>query len=360
MARKSKELSEAAKVETAKTAHKPPPFIEVTNQEALDVDHRSRCGGALRNARERLGLTTQEIASRLRLSVSQIEALEADNFAILPEATIVKGFIRNYAKQIKIDSEPLIDAYNVMVPGKAPQSFKLQPTADMRVTEYRKPNFLRNALLGILVVFCLGAWFFYQNYVQKPNPVKPTAELVQLGPPEPLPEAALPAAERAVDQTTTQIELPSSATTDANATSTQSSSTASTTPVAPATYAPLPVPPAPSPTANNQPTTSLSTNPIAPAQLDKSITESNVADPAVGMSKLEFAANQETWVSVTDVSGKEIYSKTLFEGNRESIEAKPPVNITVGNSLGTTLSVNGKPIDLAPHTRVNVAHIKIN
>ena len=78
------------------------------------------------------------------------------------------------------------------------------------------------------------------------------------------------------------------------------------------------------------------------------------------MSKLEFAASQETWVSVTDASGKEIYSKTLFEGNRESIQAKSPVNITVGNSLGTTLSVNGKPIDLAPHTRVNVAHIKIN
>jgi cytoskeleton protein RodZ len=360
MARKSKEVSDAANVEAAKSTHKPPPFIEVTNQEALDVGHRSRCGGALRNARERLGLTTQEIASRLRLSVNQIEALEADNFTILPEATIVKGFIRNYAKQIKIDSEPLIDAYNVMVPGKAPQSFKLQPTADMRVTEYRKPNFLRNAFLGILVVFCLGAWFFYQNYVQKPNPVKPTAELVQLGPPEPLPEAALPAAERAVDQTTTQIDLPSSTATTADAASTELPSATSSTPAVPVATTPLTVPPVVAPATNIAPTTSPSTNPIAPAPLDRSTAEPNAVDLSVGMSKLEFAASQETWVSVTDMSGKEIYSKTLFEGNRESIEAKPPVNITVGNSLGTTLSVNGKPIDLAPHTRVNVAHIKIN
>ena len=81
---------------------------------------------------------------------------------------------------------------------------------------------------------------------------------------------------------------------------------------------------------------------------------------AAGMSKLEFAATQETWVSVTDANGREIYSKTLFEGNRESIEVKLPANITVGNSLGTSLSVNGKAVDLAPYTRVNVAHIKVN
>ena len=339
MARKPKQTSESIKAEAEKMQQKPPPFIEVTNQEVIEVEYRSRCGGALRNAREKLGLSTQEIASRLRLSYKQIEALEADNFVVLPEATIVKGFIRNYAKQLKIDAEPLLDAYNVIMPSKAPQSFTLQPSVDMKVTEYQKPNVLRNIFLGVLVVLGVGTWLFYQNYVQKPSPVNPSAELTQTTPAELLPEAALPAAERSVEQTTTQLTLPAAAAADA----------ASATLAAPA-----------APVANNLPPTSLSTNPLAPSRLDKNMTLPMPSELAAGMSKLEFAATQETWVSVTDANGREIYSKTLFEGNRESIEVKLPANITVGNSLGTSLSVNGKAVDLAPYTRVNVAHIKVN
>ena len=338
MARKPKQASESIKAEAEKMQQKPPPLIEVTNQEVIEVEYRSRCGGALRNAREKLGLTTQEIASRLRLSYKQIEALEADNFVVLPEATIVKGFIRNYAKQLKIDAEPLLDAYNVIMPSKAPQSFTLQPSVDMKVTEYQKPNVLRNIFLGVLVVLGVGTWLFYQNYVQKPSPVNPSAELTQTTPAELLPEAALPAAERSVEQTTTQLTLPAAA-----------ADAASATLAAPA-----------APVANNLPPTSLSTNPLAPSRLDKNMTLPMPSELAAGMSKLEFAATQETWVSVTDANGREIYSKTLFEGNRESIEVKLPANITVGNSLGTSLSVNGKAVDLAPYTRVNVAHIKVN
>ena len=79
-----------------------------------------------------------------------------------------------------------------------------------------------------------------------------------------------------------------------------------------------------------------------------------------GKSKLEFNATQETWISVVDATGREVYSRILFAGNREIIEAKPPLNITVGNALGTTLSVNGRAVELAPHTRTNVAHVKID
>ena len=56
------------------------------------------------------------------------------------------------------------------------------------------------------------------------------------------------------------------------------------------------------------------------------------------MAKLEFSANQETWVNVIDANGREVYSKTIFAGSRESIDVKPPVNVTVGNAGATSLS----------------------
>ena len=314
------------------------------------AEYRSRCGGALRASREKQGLTTQEIASRLRLSSKQIEALEADNFAALPETTIVKGFIRNYAKVLKISAEPLLDAYNVIVPGKELQSITLKPAANMKVTEYAKPNTKRYVLIGLAIFFGLGAWLFYQNYVQKPNPVMPTAELIEPSAKssqiEALPEAALPAAERATNETVTQLTLPRS-------------EPGSVTDIATAGVATAVSPPPPVANQTVPVTTPASNSPLAP-QPPATQTVPDQVDYNAGMSNLEFNASQETWISVTDATGKEIYNKILFAGNREVLQAKPPLNVVVGNALGATLSVNGKPLDLAPHTRVNVAHVKLD
>jgi cytoskeleton protein RodZ len=318
MARKTKESTEA--VELTQNNSLPP---ENAGLYEFDAHSRSRCGGALRTARENQGLAIQDIASRLRLSPKQIEAIEADNFAALPEPTIVRGFIRNYAKQLKINSEPLLDAYNVIVPSADPHELIVKPSANMKMTSYKKPNTGRNLLLGLLALAGLGAWLFYQSYVEKPSPTAPSASLESA---EPLPEAALPAAERAPElQASTELTLPPA---DAAALS----SIAVTPPVV--------VPSAISPSV------------IAPL-------ETPVATASSGMSKLDISATQETWVNVVDANGREIYSRTIFAGSRESIGVKPPVNVTVGNAGATSMSFNGKAVELAPHSRNNVAHVKL-
>ena len=76
--------------------------LDEHNQPESNTHLASRCGGALRLAREKSGLTIHDIASRLKISPKQIIAIESDDFAALPESTIVRGFIRNYAKLLKI------------------------------------------------------------------------------------------------------------------------------------------------------------------------------------------------------------------------------------------------------------------
>jgi len=355
MVRKAKKTADnkTEQVKKAAPSRNAVPSEEDTGPNSFDVEYRSRCGGALRTNREKLGLTTQEIASRLRLSSKQIEALEADNFAALPEATIVKGFIRNYAKLLKIPTEPLLDAYNVIVPEKAPQSFTLHSSVNMKVTEYEKPGPIRYVLLGLAVILCLGAWLFYESYVQKPNPVTPTAELPLPGEvTEPLPEAALPAAERSADQTVTQLTLPEGGAANAQ-TPTQETATTNSVATVPET-APSGSPLAP------QPPVQAPADQSAATRAELTTVESSNPEPINGKSRLEFNASQETWVSVTDANGNEIYNRILFAGNREMIEAKPPLSVVVGNALGATLTVNGKQVELAPHTRTNVARVKID
>ena len=345
MARKTKETNleanDAVSNQAIDLAHESAIYADADS----DVYHRSRCGGALRTARESQHLTIQDIASRLRLGPKQIEALETDNFAALPEPTIVRGFIRNYAKQLKINAEPLLDAYNVLVPNSDLHRLIVKPSANMKMTSHKKPKSGRYLIVGILVLMGLGLWLFYQNYVAKPSPTALSEPVVGANASnestvnaEPLPEAALPAAEREASlQTSTELTMPAAPEaasplnpTDANVGN------------APATAA--------LPAAASQPA------PVAPA----ASAELPVATlGASGMTKLEFNASQETWVSVVDASGREIYNKIIFAGSRESIDVAPPVNVTVGNAGATSLSMNGKPVELAPHSRQNVARIKL-
>ncbi len=303
---------------------------EELNQPAHSTYKLSRCGGALRSARENQGLTVQDIASRLRLSPKQIEAIEADNFSALPEPTIVRGFIRNYAKLLKINMEPLLDAYSVLAPNSVPHEFTVKPTSRMKVTRYDKPKTGRYLWAGLILLAGLGAWLFYQSYIEKPSPAKPATTQSSV---EPLPQAALPAAERtASPEHVTTLDLPP-AETGAAVTAEPAALPADTNvnnPVA------ANLPPAPNP---------------VPAE--------TLPPAAIGMSQLEFNASQETWVSVVDATGKEIFNKTIFAGSRESVEVTLPVDVVVGNAGATNISMNGKPVNLAPHSRQNVARIRL-
>ena len=57
-------------------------------------------GAILATERERQGLARADIAQRLHMSVSQIEALESGDYARLPRGTFLRGFARNYARAV--------------------------------------------------------------------------------------------------------------------------------------------------------------------------------------------------------------------------------------------------------------------
>lgn len=66
-------------------------------------------GAVLRQARERRGLTLEEVAADSRIPVHYIQALEADAFDDLPAPVYVRGFLRVYSKLLDIDSAPLLE-----------------------------------------------------------------------------------------------------------------------------------------------------------------------------------------------------------------------------------------------------------
>jgi cytoskeleton protein RodZ len=233
----------------------------------------------------------------------------------------------------------LLDAYIVIVPSNTQHELTVKPTTNMQVTSGDKAKPSSYIWIILAVLLALGVWLFYQNYIQKPSPTLPSMGVESLSNEslEPLPQPALPAAERTPEsQSSIELTLPPAIEA-----------------IAPSTSEAPPVDGATPVTAVPNPAPAVATPVISPPAAPI------VAPISAGMAKLEFNATQETWVSVIDASGREVYSKTIFAGSRESIDVTTPANVTVGNAGATSLNMNGRAVDLAPHSRNNVAHVKL-
>ncbi len=67
-------------------------------------------GTRLRDARVAAGLSIDAVAQQLKLAPRQVVALEECDFAALPGRTFVRGFVRNYARLLRLDAVALLEA----------------------------------------------------------------------------------------------------------------------------------------------------------------------------------------------------------------------------------------------------------
>jgi len=69
-------------------------------------------GFRLRMARTERGMTLEEIAEGSGIPLRALAALEADDYARLPEAVYVRGYVRRYARLLAIAAQPLVDDFD--------------------------------------------------------------------------------------------------------------------------------------------------------------------------------------------------------------------------------------------------------
>lgn len=69
-------------------------------------------GEQLKNAREKMGVSIEEVAEDLKIRPTQIENLEAGNREAFDDVFYLKYFIRDYAKYLGLNKEDLVDEFN--------------------------------------------------------------------------------------------------------------------------------------------------------------------------------------------------------------------------------------------------------
>ena len=68
-------------------------------------------GPALREIRETLGLELVEISERTKVSRTNLEFLEEENYARLPALVYLKGFVGEYARCLGLDASRVLEDY---------------------------------------------------------------------------------------------------------------------------------------------------------------------------------------------------------------------------------------------------------
>ncbi len=119
-------------------------------------------GQLLRRARERRGLSLQEIAKETKLPQRHLEALEQDNLSLLPAAFYQRAEIRAYARAVGLDQKTLLDKLDSPLrPAETRAASGSQQTVHLR----------RYAIVALGIVAVSALAYVIGQREQTPQPV---------------------------------------------------------------------------------------------------------------------------------------------------------------------------------------------
>jgi cytoskeletal protein RodZ len=298
-----------------------------------------RIGDMLKREREKRGDDLQQIADYLCIRRVFLEALENNRYDELPADAYVIGFLRSYALFLGLDGNEAIDRYRKEMTGRRRRP---ELTVPMPITEGRTPSAAILAAAAVAALIIYAVWYGLSS-----------TDRTEVSAAAPPPVAATDATTTATDVTTMSATNPPTATT-MEPMATSSPLSALTTAVSAATSGTSPA--ATTPIANNSAPAPATTATTAPTPLETPTTTDQAAKteaPAEPMphvfgdvsgSRIAIRAEKESWVLVTDEKGRTVFDRVLKPGDVYHVPDIDNLALTVGNSNGVVLSVDGRDL----------------
>jgi cytoskeleton protein RodZ len=289
-------------------------------------------GEILRRTRLHYSQTLPDIERSLRIRTSQLEALENGQYEQLPGRVYVIGFIRSYSDYLGLDGEKMVQLYKTQTAGK-PAAPTKQKNFAVQADDTKSPHSWQIIVSIIAVVAVIVIWMSSQKQdrtlvtevpavsanaaqIDEPKPAvaAPTvapvsvasetaaAPIVEGEPPQPAPVENVP------DAVGAEIEAAIGGTAAGGET------------------------PAPAETA-----------PEAVAETRDAVPSETASAPAK-KDGIILNIKKNSWVEIRGQDGKAIVSRVLKAGDRYFVPARADLTISLGNSGGVELEVEGKKL----------------
>jgi cytoskeleton protein RodZ len=321
-------------------------------QFALSGFGPAHAGLLLSQARQERGLTIDELSSQLKVAKSKLELLEQGRFEAMGDSAVyVRAIARAVCKALKIDEKPVMElmpkgaSFDNLVDDRPALGEAFSTSDRMGRLGVRVPVVQRDpeggrwwmvaAALAVLATALLFAWPYVQPYARNLM-----AAMSNGAEGNAAPAVNGNGAVKPVSVDTTPSKNPS----------------------LPA-ISQIPTDPAGSNAVVQSTAPSVAAPASAVAAAEPLPAETTVvagADSAAINDKvLTLVAGDTSWIEIKNDAGQVLFSRTLAAGERieQSLDRKRIV--TVGNAGATTVWVRGAAMDIAPHTRDNVARFEV-
>jgi cytoskeleton protein RodZ len=279
-------------------------------------------GAWLREARQQSGLHIAALAAMLKVPQAKLEALEADRYQELPDATFTRALAKAICRALKVDPDPVM--------GLLPRGGERDLDVSRGLNQpYRERGgreegvslaWLQRPVVWGPALLLLAAALVYtmpSNWLM-PAASHESAAALPANAPAPVVANAVDAADVAASQ-------PSTAASEA--------------------VPQLSLPMAAQATA------------MVPAPVQASAPAAALAD---GQVPLFVKVKSDSWVQIVDAQGQTLLSRLMRAGEQQELAGKTPLKVTIGNVAGTELSLRGAAVDLGSQSKDNVARLELN
>lgn len=297
------------------------------------ADHQNSApllGQKLRDAREKLGLSVDDVSHAIKVQTNAVRQMETGDFAALGPPVFAKGFLRSYAKHVQLGQLWLDAELATLALDEAPTLLPSRGERERSSTAERgmlAASYLVGTAILVSAIFVVTHFDRFVSTQSEPkvaieaavSPAETAEQLAATPPSDPTPNAeafVVTGAPSVLDRFTSNSPTP-------------------------LVVQPLPL--------------------VAMPESPSAVAAGLVAIPnlAPDLQALELSATGTVWVEISDNTGRRLEFNNLSNGVRKSYSGKAPFTLKIGNAANANLIAGGKAVDLSAFTNGSVAKLRL-
>jgi len=300
-------------------------------------------GAQLKAQREALGWPVEQVAEQLKLAPRQVVALEEGDVAALPNLAVVRGFVRAYAKVVRLDAAPLVAMIEVHPPTPVHEHQAAPARRDISATfsESRFPSMTQRSshsgvwIAGAVAVVAAAAFGAYKmGYVPETLFAHGDKEAVHTGVTAPVETTLIKPGQDLSPVQTPSVPL----------ISVPPPAGSETTVTGAGTDTPAPAP----------------VTAAAPATVPAPAAETPAAAPAVASANaLVLNVTQDSWVEIRRPGSTPLISRLVKAGSTETFDITGPAVLVVGKPDVVQATLRGAKLDLPTISGGTISRVNI-
>lgn len=294
-------------------------------------------GTILKNRRESLGLTQQQVSSRLKLRVSLIQQIEDNQFDSDQVATFMRGYVRSYAKYVNLDEKVVLEALD-HAGDVQHQEQEMMSFSRKTKTEKHNSRIMLLTWSIFAVIAGISSLWWWQNQQQdtlsQSFVAEETSEEVVVG-------------DLSDDQLTTSLDLIEAETPVVEAPQVVDSEVMADASVATETME-----------ADVAPEVEVPVEPIV-AAVETEVAEPEVVIPEPVSNELVMQFSSDCWIQVKDATGRTLSTGIKKAGQSLNLSGETPYKVVIGAPEAVSMTFASEPVDLSGYTSGKVARITL-